>query len=78
MFGWRKEWKVDLNIEGELQANTVSRKEGLEKANPDFDQYPVNVELPKKMTFREAVQKVIEYGQAGIYCILYKGKRKST
>lgn len=75
MFG-RKKWKLDLNVEGELQANAVSRKEGLPRANPEFDQYPVNLELPKKMTLKQAIQKAIEYGQAGIYSILYKSKRK--
>lgn len=75
MFG-RKKWKVDLNVEGELQARTVSRKEGLPDVNPEFDNYPINVELPKRMTFKQAMRKVIDYGQAGIYTILYKGKRK--
>ena len=77
MFG-RKKWKVDLNVEGELQANTVSRKEGLPKVNPDFDQYPINIELPKKMTFKEAINKAIDYGQAGIYSILYKNKKQTN
>ena len=75
MFG-RKKWKVDLNVEGELQARTVSRKEGLPDVNPEFNNYPINVELPKRMTFKQAMRKVIDYGQAGIYTILYKGKRK--
>ena len=75
MFG-RKKWKVDLNVEGYLQAMTVSRNDGLPKVNPEFDNYPVNVELPKKMTFKQAVNKAIDYGKAGIYAIIYKGKRK--
>lgn len=77
MFGRKKkEWKVDLNVEGYLQAMTVSRNEGLDSVNPDFDNYPVNVELPRKMTFKQAMKKVIEYGKSGIYSIPYKGKRK--
>lgn len=75
MFG-RKKWKVDLNVEGYLQAMTVSRNEGLPVVNPDFDQYPINVELPKRMTLKEAIKKTVDYGRAGIYSILYKGKRE--
>lgn len=77
MFG-RKKWKVDLNLEGELQAMTVSRNEGLPSVNPEFSQYPVNVQLPKRMTLKEAVNKAIEYGKNGIYTIIYKEKRKLT
>ena len=75
MFG-KKKWKVDLNVEGYLQAMTVSRNEGLPPVDPDFDHYPINVELPKRMTLKQALQKTLDYGKAGIYTILYKGKRK--
>ena len=79
MFGRRKkEWNVDLNVEGELQAMTVARKEGYAAVNPEFDRYPVNVALPKKLTFKNAVQKAIEYGQSGIYSIVYKCKKKPS
>ena len=71
----KKRWKVDLNVEGELQAMTVGRNEGLPGINPDFDNYPINVSLPKKMTLKEATKKVIDYGRAGIYSIMYKEKR---
>ena len=74
----RKKWKVDLNVEGQLQAMTVSRNEGLPGVNPEFDNYPINVELPKRMTLKQAVQKAIDYGKAGIYAIIYKGKRESA
>ena len=74
MFG-RKKYNVDLSIEGELQAMTVSRKDGLPEVNPEFDHYPVNMTLAGKRTLRQAVKEAMEYGKAGIYTIIYKGKR---
>ena len=77
MFGRHKKcWKVDLNVEGELQARTVSRKEGLPDINPEFDAYPINVQLPKR-TFKQAVRTALEYAQAGIYSVIYKNKRNT-
>lgn len=79
MFGRRKkEWNLDLNVEGELQAMAVSRKEGYKAVDPTFDRYPINIQLPKKFSLKEAVQKAIDYGQAGIYSIVYKCKKKPS
>lgn len=75
MFG-RKKWNVDLNVEGPLQAMAVSRAEGLPGVNPEFDNYPVNMEIAKKVSLKDAISKAIEYGKAGVYSIVYKGKRK--
>lgn len=70
----RRNWKVDLLVEGEKSARLVSRLEHLPDVNPEYDVYPVDIKLPKKRTFKEAVNKVIEYSRAGIYSMIYKDK----
>lgn len=71
MFG-RKQWRNEILIEGEKSARLVSRIEKLPDVNPDYDVYPVDMKLPKKRTFWEAVKKSVEYSKAGIYNMFYK------
>ncbi len=71
MFG-RKNWETKILIEGEKSAQLVSRIEKLPDVNPDYDVYPVEIKLPKRQTFREAVRKAIEYSKHNIYTMFYK------
>ena len=69
-------WCVDLNVEGSLQAMALSRNEGLPGVNQEYNNYPVNVEIVKRTTLQDAVNKAIEFGKAGIYSIIYRNKRE--
>lgn len=69
---FKKKWKNTLLVEGEKEAQIVARKEGLPMPDPSFDQYPVDLQLPKKLSFKEAVKKAIEYSKLNIYNIFYK------
>lgn len=73
---FKKEWKVDVLIEGEKGARLVQRMEKFKKVNPDFDQYPVDLDLPQKHTFKKAIQIATEYARGGIYSMVYKDKKK--
>ena len=77
MFGrHKKEWKVSLLIEGEKGARQVSRLEQLDGVNPMFDMYPIDVDLPQRHTLRRATQIALEYAKAGIYSVIYRGRKK--
>lgn len=71
MFG-RKKWETKILIEGEKSAQLVSRIEKLPDVNPDFEVYPVELKLPKKQSFREAINKAVEYAKHNIYTMFYK------
>lgn len=71
MFG-RKRWKNVVLIEGTKEAMLVAQKESLPDVNRDFDSYPVDVALPKRRNFIQALQKALWYSKKGVYNIFYK------
>jgi hypothetical protein len=73
MFG-RKKWQTKILIEGEKSAQLVSRIEKLPDVNPDYEYYPVELKLPEKTTFKEAIKKAVEYAKHNIYTMFYKVK----
>ena len=77
MFG-RKNWETKILVEGEKSAQLVSRIEKLPDVNPDYDVYPVEIKLPKRQTFKEAVMKAVEYSKHNIYTMFYKISKKKT
>lgn len=77
MFGIGKKWKNEILIEGEKGARLVSRIENLPDVNPEFDCYPVDMKLPGRRSFMEAVKKSIEYSKHGIYNMFYKIQKKT-
>lgn len=77
MFG-KKNWETKILIEGEKSAQLVSRIENLPDVNPDYDVYPVELKLPKKQTFKEAIKKVIQYAEHNIYTMIYKVKKSKA
>lgn len=68
-------WTVVLLIEGEKEAQIVARKEGLPMPDHNFDQYPVDLELPGKWTKRRANKKLLEYSELNIYGICVKVRK---
>ena len=72
MFGRRK-WKNLLLVEGEKEATLVALEENLEDGvSPEFDNYPVDIVLPKRRNLWQAIKKSITYSNMGIYNILRK------
>lgn len=72
MFGIGKKWRTQLLIEGTKEADLIARTEGYPDVNPDWDQFPLDIKLPEKRTFWQAVKKTIEYSKHGIYSMFYK------
>ena len=50
LFRKKSWWTVVLLIEGEKEAQIVARNEGLPMPDHNFDRYPVDLELPEKMS----------------------------
>ena len=71
MFGKGK-WKNSVLVEGEKEASLVAREENLPGVSPEFDAYPVDIALPKKRSFWQAVKKSVAYSKMGIYNMIYK------
>ena len=71
MFG-RGKWKNSVLVEGEKEASLVAREENLPGVSPEFDAYPVDIALPKKRSFWQAVKKSLAYSKMGIYNMFYK------
>lgn len=65
-------WRNSVLVEGEKEANLVARTENLPGVDPGFDGYPVDIQLPKKRTFWQAVKRAINYSRMGIYNMVYK------
>ena len=76
MFG-RGKWVNKVLIEGEKDAQLVSRIEGIPEVNPDFDQYPVDYKKPGRRSFWKALKVSLRYAKSNIYCMFYKDKRKN-
>lgn len=72
MFG--RKWRNSALIEGEKDAILISRMEHLPSVNTEFDGYPVDLTLSKKVTFFQAIKKSIELSKANIYNMFYKDK----
>ena len=68
----KKKWRNSVLIEGEKEAMLVSRMEGLPEVDHNFNNYPVDLTLPKRRTLREAVKKAIDYSKANIYNMFWK------
>lgn len=75
MFG-RRNWRNDILIEGEKEAKLIARLEGYRDVNPDWYIYPLDLKLPERRTFWQAVKKAVEYSKHGIYNTFYKVTRK--
>lgn len=69
---FKKKWRNTILIEGEKEAQIVARMEGLPMPDHEFDQYPVDLQLPKKLNFKEAVKRMVDYSKLNIYNIIYK------
>ena len=69
---FKKKWVNSVLLENEKEAVLIARGEGLPGVNPDMDCYPVDVVLPKKRTFREALKKVADYSKMGLYSMIIK------
>lgn len=75
MFGLKR-WRNDVLIEGEKEARLIARIEGYPDVNPDWTVYPLDLKLPKKRTFLQAVKTAVEYSKHGIYNTFYKVTKK--
>lgn len=71
MFG-KGRWKNQILIEGEKEAQLVARIEGLPDVNPEYQCYPVDMKLPGKRSFWEAVKKSMQYSKHNVYNMFYK------
>lgn len=71
MFGRRK-WKNSVLVEGEKEATLVAREENLPGVSPEFDQYPVDIALPRRRNLWQAIKKSMTYSKMGIYNMFYK------
>ena len=69
---FRKKWRTTVLVEGEKDAMLVARMEGLPEPDPAFQGYPVDLTLPKKKTFIQAVKTAMAYSQRNIYNMFYK------
>lgn len=70
---FKKRWVNSVLLENEKEAVLIARGEGLPDVNPDMgDIYPVDVVLPKKRSFREALRKVSEFSRMGLYSMIIK------
>ena len=65
-------WKNSVLVEGEKEATLVAREENLPGVDPEFDCYPVDITLPKRRTFWEAIKKSVNYSKMGLYNMVYK------
>ena len=74
MFG-RGKWVNKICIEGEKEAQIVSRIENLPEVNPNFDSYPVDYKKAGHRSFMQAVRVSMEYAKHNIYNMFYKDKR---
>ena len=68
----RKKWKNMLLIEGEKDAMLVARLENLPEPSKDFDDYPVDLTLNKKLSFWKAIKKSVAYSERNIYNMLIR------
>lgn len=73
---FRKKWRNEILVEGEKSAQLVARIENLPDVNPDYNIYPVDIKLPGKRSFWQAVKKSIEYSKHNIYNMFYKVQKK--
>ena len=76
MFG-KGNWVTKLLVEGEKDAQLVSRIERLPEADPRFENYPVEIKLKKKRSFWQAVKVAVDYAGHNIYSMVYKDKREN-
>ena len=67
----KRYWKVKLLVEGEISAGLVAREEHLNTVNHDFDNYPVELELPRTYTFIQMIRKITTYPKKGICSKVY-------
>ena len=74
MFG-RKKWVNKILIEGEKEAQLVSRIENLKEVNPNFDSYPVDFKKAGRRTLWQAIKVSIEYSKHNMYNMFYKDDR---
>ena len=65
-------WKNKVLIEGEKEAMVLSQLEGYPEVNHDFDAYPLDVTLPEKLTFWDAVKRAIWFSERCIYNLIVR------
>ena len=75
MFGEERCWKNTILIEGESQANLFARMMDLGRVKPNAE-YPMDIDLPGKRTFKEAVQVMIEYSKHNIYSQIWRWTKR--
>lgn len=71
----RRNWRNKVLIEGPKEAMVISQMEGFPEPDSGFDDYPVDLTLPKKLTFWEAVKKSVKLGERCLYNIVYKEEK---
>ena len=72
LFRMKGRWKNKILIEGEKEAMVISQKEGYPEVDHNFENYPVDVTLPEKLTFLEAVKRAVWYSERCIYNLIIK------
>lgn len=70
----KKKWTNRILIEGEKEAMFLAQNLGLPEVNPNFDGYPVDMVLPKKRTFWQAVKYSVYLGERCVYNMIVKNK----
>ena len=68
----KKQYVNRVLIEGPTQAMCVAAMENLPDVNPKFEDYPVDMTLRKRRTFKEAVKKMMEFSDKHIYSVIIK------
>ena len=76
MFGLKigKKWQNQVLVEGEKEAMVIANMEGLPKVDPSFNAYPVDITLPQKRTFKEAVKKAMFLSERCMYNLIVRSK----
>lgn len=68
----KKKWRNSVLIEDEKEAMLIARMEGLPDVDHNFDNYPVDMVLPYKRSFWDAVRKAVDYSRGNIYNMIWK------
>lgn len=68
----KKIWQNQVLVENEKEAMLISQMENLPTVDPRFDNYPVDVRLPDKLTFKQAIKKAILFSERSMYNLVYR------
>ena len=69
---FKKKWRNSVLVEGEKEAMLIARMEGLPDVDHNFDNYPVDVTLTRRCSFREALKKALLFSERNMYNMIYK------